>query len=97
MVSSKLIQGNPDQVPKSDDVLDETMDAGKIKIREENDLAFEELILSIKDSTKKGRVAFQLVKGCKTRNHKDSLASLAWQRLEAKYATKECTDINQAD
>ena len=76
------------EIPKSSEKLSTGTDAGKIRLQQGNITAYEELILSINTETKEGRVAFRLVKGCKTKDYEDGLASMAWKRLEAKYASK---------
>ena len=60
----------------------------ELKVREENELAYEDLILSIDSTTPAGRVAFNLVKGAKTNDISDGDATLAWTRLNAKYEPK---------
>ena len=56
-------------IPVASDVIDEATDEGKreLKARNANDYAFEDLILSINGETRVGRVAFRIVKGCKTK------------------------------
>ena len=56
-------------------------------------MAFEELILSIDGKSKEGRVAFSLVKGCKTPDLADGDAHLAWTRLSKKYASKNTVSL----
>ena len=75
-------------VPKDSEVLNLTTEDGKKEqaIKDKNELAFEELILSVDGSTREGRVAFQLIKGCKTSDHEDGDAALAWKRLKNKFA-----------
>ena len=60
------------KVPEDSKVIDSTTDAGKeeLKARKANDDAYEDHILSIEGDTKEGRVAFGIVKGCKTRAHR---------------------------
>jgi len=43
--------------------------------------------LSIDGTNKEGRIAFQIVKGCKSTDFPDGNASIAWTRLKAKYAS----------
>ena len=78
------------KAPKDSEVLDPNNAANKekIDIREQNKLAFEELILSIDTSKDKGKIAFQIVKSCKTADLKMGDAALAWRRLSEKYAPK---------
>ena len=64
-----------DKAPKDSDNTDTSPELQALK--EANELAFEELILSIDGKTKEGRVAFSLVKGCKNGDHADGSAYLA--------------------
>jgi hypothetical protein len=50
-----------------------------------NELAYTELILSIDDKTSSGKVAFNLMKGCKNKDYADGNASMAWERLKNKF------------
>jgi hypothetical protein len=50
-----------------------------------NELAYTELILSIDDKTSSGKVAFNLVKGCKNKDYADGNANMAWERLKNKF------------
>jgi hypothetical protein len=50
-----------------------------------NELAYTELILSIDDKTSRGKVAFNLVKGCKNKDYADGNANMAWERLKNKF------------
>jgi len=74
-------------IPRADEEIDVTSDTGKEKSRiiEMNDIAFTELILSIDVTTSSGKTAFNLVKGCKTKDHPDGNAASAWERLKNKY------------
>ena len=74
-------------VPRSDEEFDVTSEIGKEKSRiiELNENAFTELILSIDVKTSSGKTAFNLVKGCKTKDHPDGNAATAWERLKNKY------------
>jgi hypothetical protein len=58
------------------------------KLRDQNDSAYEALILLIDGDTAEGRVAFNLVKGSKTTELKDGDAALAWKRLSDKFEPK---------
>ena len=53
-----------------------------------NQLAYEDLILCIDGTTPAGRVAFQAVKGSRTSDIEDGDSSLAWKRLNDKFAPK---------
>lgn len=76
-------------IPKEGDTIDITTDVGKKlkQAREDNELAFEDIVLSIDGTNKEGRIAFQIVKGCKSTDFPDGNASIAWTRLKAKYAS----------
>jgi hypothetical protein len=59
---------------------------GKVKVPADmNKLAYTELIFSIADKTSSGKVAFNLVKGCKNRDYANGNASMAWERLKNKF------------
>jgi hypothetical protein len=61
----------------------DTEEGKKLRIAADmNELAYTELILSIYDKTSNGKVAFNLVKGCKNKNYADGNASMAWERLK---------------
>jgi hypothetical protein len=74
-------------IPRSDKEFDVTSEIGKEKSRniELNEIAFTELILSIDVKTSSRKTAFNLVKGCKTKDHPDGNAASAWERLKNKY------------
>ena len=76
------------EIPKSTDIAAaSTAEARKKKeTRELNELAYQDLILSIDGTTKAGRVAFQIVKTSKGKDYEDGNAAVAWQRLKKKYA-----------
>ena len=57
----------------------------KKKLRELNEDAYEDLILSINGETEVGRVVFQLVRGAKTDELADGDAKEAWDRLTGKF------------
>jgi len=66
-------------VPKDSDTIDENTAASKEskKAKEMNELAYEELILSINTMNGQGKVAFQLVKTCKTADYVSGDSELA--------------------
>jgi len=78
------------QVPTDSTMIDATTPAGKeqAKMKKLNEVAFEELILSVDTSEGTGKVVFQLIKGCKTADLKDGNSKLAWTRLCNKFAPK---------
>ena len=64
-----------------------------IKFNDLNEEAFEDIILSIDDTTKQGKVAFSLVKTCKTAKYPEGNCKLAWDRLVAKYSPKTAPSL----
>jgi gag-polypeptide of LTR copia-type len=74
-------------IPRSDEEFEVTSEIGteKSRIIELNEIAFTELILLIDVKTSSGKTAFNLVKGCKTKDHPDGNAARAWERLKNKY------------
>jgi len=74
-------------IPKDSKVLNKTVPAEKAKI-ESNELAFEELVLSIDTSQPKGRGPFQTICSCRTMDYKNRNAADAWKSLSSKYAPK---------
>ena len=69
-------------IPKVDDVFDEISEEGKkmTKVIELNEIAYTELILSIYV-----KIAFDIVKRCKTKDYPDGNAASAWEKLKNKY------------
>ena len=59
-----------------------------IRLWELNELAYEDLLLSIDGETKAGKVAFNLVDNCVTDDQPEGNCKLAWERLVQKYAPK---------
>ena len=86
-----MLLGKGNKAPK--DSVDTDTSPELQALKEANDLAFEELILSIDGKTKEGRVAFSLVKGCKNSDYADGSAYLAWTRLTKKYASKNTVSL----
>ena len=84
-----------DVAPPDGEIIDETNEEGKEKkrLREANEAAYEDLILSIDGTSAYGRVAFNLVRLAKTRVLADGDAKLAWARLQNKYATKSAPSL----
>jgi hypothetical protein len=74
-------------VPKSNEVIDDRTDEGKAKskILDANELAYTELVLSMDVKKASGKVAFNIVKGCKSKEYEDGNAAIAWERLRNKY------------
>ena len=59
-----------------------------VKLWNLNELAFEDLLLSINTKTRPGTKAFNLVDTCATSDQPDGNCKLAWDRLIAKYQPK---------
>jgi hypothetical protein len=74
-------------IPKVDENFDEGTESGKKKsiAIEMNEIAYTELILSIDVKTSIGKVAFNLIKGCKSKYYPDDNAAIAWERIKNKY------------
>ena len=74
-------------ISKVDDVFDEISEEGKkmTKVIELNEIAYTELILSIDVKASYGKIAFNIVKGCKTKDYPDGNAASAWEKLKNKY------------
>jgi hypothetical protein len=59
-----------------------------VKLWQLNELAFEEILLSINVKTKQGKIAFNLVDNCTTAEQPQGNCKIAWERLVHKYAPK---------
>jgi hypothetical protein len=73
---------------KTDEVYDMELEEGKkiiIAAADKNELAYTELILLTDDKTSSGKVAFNLVKGCKNKEYVDGNVFMAWERLKNKF------------
>jgi hypothetical protein len=75
------------EIPKSLDVIDEKTEEGKklLRIADLNEIAFMELILLIDVSNSNGKIAFGMVKSCKSKEFEDGNAAIAWEKLKKKY------------
>jgi hypothetical protein len=71
-------------IPTMYEEIDEGTESGKKKylIIELNEIAYTELILSIDVKTSSRKVAFNLIKGCKSKYYPDGNAASAWERLK---------------
>jgi predicted nucleic acid-binding protein len=67
-------------IPKSSEVFDEKTDEGKsiLRIIDLNEMDFIELVMSIDVSIRSGKIAFGIVKSCKTKDYEGGHACLAW-------------------
>jgi hypothetical protein len=57
-----------------------------VKLWQLNELAFEEILLSISGQTKEGKIAFSLVDNCTTAHQPEDDCKIAWKRLVHIYA-----------
>ena len=71
-------------VSDEDEEIDEESESGKKKsvIFELNEIAYTKLILLLDVKTSSGKVAFNIIKGCKSKNYSDGNAAIAWERLK---------------
>jgi hypothetical protein len=74
------------EIPSSLDVIDEKTEEGKklLRIADLYEISFTELILSITVSNSNGKIAFGIVKSCKSKEFEDGNAALAWEKLKKK-------------
>ena len=75
----------PDDATDLTTIIDADERKKKEKVRELNEDAYEDLILSINGETEVGRVVFQLVRGSKTKALADGDSKEAWTRLTGKF------------
>lgn len=82
-------------IPKSTATIDLTTDAGKAlqKIVDSNDMAYEQLILSMDITKSGGKVAFGIIKGSKSADYEDGNGTVAWTRLLNKYSPKTAPSL----
>jgi hypothetical protein len=75
------------QIPKTSEELEEKSEEGRrmMKNADLNELAFTELILSIDVSNSSGKIAFGILKSCKTKDYEDGNAAHAWEKLKKKF------------
>jgi hypothetical protein len=73
-------------IPKVDDVFDEISEEVKkmMKVIELNEIAYTEFIFSIDVKASNGNIAFNIVKGCKTKDYPDGNAASAWEKIKNK-------------
>jgi hypothetical protein len=73
-------------IPKVDEEIDETSDIGKKKsiIIEFNEIAYTKLILLIDVKTSSNKVAFNIIRRCKTKDYLDDNGEIGWERLKNK-------------
>ena len=68
-------------IPKTDEVYEKESEEGKRK----RIITYTELISSIDDKTSNGKVAFNLIKDCESKERIDGNAFTAWERLKNKF------------
>jgi gag-polypeptide of LTR copia-type len=83
------------RIPKTDEGYEIDLEEGqKLTIAADiNELAYTKLTLSIDDKTSNGKVAFNLVKGCKNKDYANGNASLAWERLRNKFKPQSAPSL----
>jgi gag-polypeptide of LTR copia-type len=86
-------------IPKADEEFDEDSVTGK-KMKnaiEVSKLAYTELFLSIDVKTSFGKVAFNIVRGCKSKDYPDGNATTAWEKLKNKYEPTSAPSMVKLD
>jgi hypothetical protein len=68
------------KIPRTNEDYDmDSVEGKKLTIAADmNELAYTELILLIDDKKSSGKVAFNLVKGCKNKDHADENECMSW-------------------
>jgi gag-polypeptide of LTR copia-type len=86
-------------IPKADEEYDEVSDLGKKMSRsiELNEIAYTELILSIEVKTSSGKIAFNIVKGCKSKDYPDGNAASACEKLKNKFEPVSAPSLVKLD
>ena len=80
---------------------DEANDSADVKknkkklreMKEMNELAYDDLIMSMDGTKSGGKVAFNIIKNTKTEEYPDGNASIAWQKLKKKYAPMSAPNL----
>jgi hypothetical protein len=74
-------------ISKAEDKFDEVSDIGKKMARtiKLNEIAYTELILSVDVKASYGKIAFNIIKRCKSKDHPDGNAINAWETLKNSY------------
>ena len=55
--------------------------------------AYRDIMLSVKHDSKHGKVAFGLIKNCKSKEYPEGNAKRAWDRLQSKYAPETAPSL----
>jgi hypothetical protein len=82
-------------IPKVDGEIDETSDIGKKKyiIIKINEITYTEPILLIDVKVCSDKVAFNIIRGCKTKDYPDGNGAIAWERLKNNYEPVSVTSM----
>jgi hypothetical protein len=86
-------------IPNADEEFDKELDMGKKMLNaiELKEVAYTELLLSIDVKTSNGKIAFNIVIGCKSKDHPDSNAAMAWDKDKNKYAPSEAEYVAMSE
>jgi hypothetical protein len=87
------------KIPKADEEFDKDSDMGKKMLNaiDLNKVAYTERLLSIDVKTSNGKVAFIIVKGCKSKDYPDGNVTIAWDKLKNKYEPMSAPSIVKLD
>jgi hypothetical protein len=71
-------------ISKTDEDFDEISELGKnmLKHVKLNEIKYASIILSIDVETSNGKIAFHIVKGCKTKDYCDGNVASAWRKCK---------------
>jgi gag-polypeptide of LTR copia-type len=64
---------------------DHELDDDDLKIIDQNEIAYSELMMAMDTTKAAGKVAFSLVRSSKSKDYPDGHAAVAWKRLKQKY------------
>jgi hypothetical protein len=86
-------------IPKADEEFDKDSDMGKkmLNAMELNKVAYTERLLSINVKTSNGKIAFTIVKRCKSKDHPDGNAAITWDKLKNKYKPMSAPSLVKLD
>jgi hypothetical protein len=86
-------------IPKADDEFDEISDFGKKMSRsiELNKTVYRELILTVDFKARYGKIAFSIVKACKSKDNLDINAVTALENLKSKYGSVSAPSMIKLD
>ena len=86
LLGKELVPDDSVDVEKIEDVTERKKNQ---KLRELNEEAYEDLVLSVNGETEVGRAVFQLIRGSKSNEFKEGSAREAWNRLVTKFEPKK--------